>query len=106
MATQNNAISIIRVKAKRKILKTAKNSKYRLCGDRDEMINHLSECSKLTYKEYKTRHDWVGKGIHLELYQENEIWPKKLVIHKQPRIHPGEQDGTAFPGILRYKPIS
>ena len=40
----------------------------RLCGDRDETINHIiSECSKLAQKEYKTRHDWVGKVIHLEL---------------------------------------
>ena len=44
------------------------NSRYRLCGDRDEMINHiLSKCSKLAQKEYKTRHDWVGKVIHWEL---------------------------------------
>ena len=30
--------------------------------------NHIiSECSKLAQREYKTRHDWVGKGIHWEL---------------------------------------
>ena len=41
------------------------NSKCRLCGDRGETINHLiSECSKLTQKKYKTRHDWAGKVIH------------------------------------------
>ena len=33
-----------------------------LCGDRDEMINHI--ISKLVQKEYKIRHDWVGKVIH------------------------------------------
>ena len=39
-----------------------------LCDDRDETINHIiSECSKLAQKEYKTRHDWVGKVIHREL---------------------------------------
>ena len=27
----------------------------------------ISECSKLVEKEYKTRHDWVGKVIHWEL---------------------------------------
>ena len=44
------------------------NSKCRLCGDRDETINHIiSECSKLAQKENKTRHDWVGKGIHWEM---------------------------------------
>ena len=48
--------------------KTQQNSKYRLCGDREETINHIiSECSKLAQKEYKTRHDWEGKVIHGEL---------------------------------------
>ncbi len=32
------------------------------------MINHIiSKCSNLTQKEYKNRHDWVGKVIHWEL---------------------------------------
>ena len=26
-----------------------------------------SECSKLAQREYKTRHDWVGKVIHKEM---------------------------------------
>ena len=44
------------------------NSKCRLGGERDEMINHIiSECSKLAQREYKTRHDWVGKVIHWEM---------------------------------------
>ena len=44
---------------------TQQNSKCRLCGDRDETINHIiSECSKWAQKEYKARHDWVGKVIH------------------------------------------
>ena len=38
-----------------------------VCCDRDETINHISECSKLAQKEYKTRHDWVGKVIHWEM---------------------------------------
>ena len=51
-----------------KIDKTQQNSKFRLRGDRDETINHIiSECSKLLLKEYKTRHDWVGKVIHWEM---------------------------------------
>ena len=42
------------------------NSKCRLCGDRDETTKHIiSECSKLAQREYKTRHDWVGKVIHM-----------------------------------------
>ena len=32
------------------------------------MIHHIiSKCSKFTQKEYKARHDWVGKGIHWEM---------------------------------------
>ena len=44
------------------------NSKCRLCSDRDGTINHMiSECSKLSLKEYKARHDLVGKMIHWEI---------------------------------------
>ena len=43
-------------------------------GDRDETINHvISECSKLAQKEYKTRHDWVGKVIHWEMCKKSEF---------------------------------
>ena len=38
-----------------------------ICGDRDEIINQISECSKLAQMEYKARHDWVGKVIHWEM---------------------------------------
>ena len=63
IAAQDNAVRINHIKAR--IDKTPQNSKCGLCGDRDETINHIiSECSKLAQKEYKTRHDWVGKGIH------------------------------------------
>ena len=48
-----------------RIDKTQQNSKCRLCGDRDETINHIiSECSKLAQRKYKGRHDWVVKVIH------------------------------------------
>ena len=63
IAEQNSAIRTNHIKAR--IDKTHQNSKCRLCGARDETINHIiSECSKLEQKEYKTRHDWVGKVIH------------------------------------------
>ena len=56
MAVKNNAIRTNHIKAR--IDKTQQNSKCRLCGDRDETINHIiSECSQLAQKEYKTRHD-------------------------------------------------
>ena len=66
IAAQNNAIRTNHIKAR--IDKTQQNSKCRLWGDTDEMINRIiSECNKLAKKEYKARHDWVGKVIHWEL---------------------------------------
>ena len=56
ITAQNNAIITNHIKAR--IDKTQQNNKYRLCGDRDETINHTkSESSKLAKKEYKTRLD-------------------------------------------------
>ena len=66
IAAQDNAIRTTHIKAR--IDQTQQNSKYRLCGDRDETINHIiSECSKLEQREYKARHDWVSKVIHWEM---------------------------------------
>ena len=43
-----------------KIDKMQQNSKCRLCGDREE-------CTKLAQKEFKIRHESVGKVINWEL---------------------------------------
>ena len=51
---------------KTRIDKTQQNSRCWLCGDTDFSLI-ITECSKLAQKEYKTKHDWVGKVIHLEL---------------------------------------
>ena len=65
IAAQDNAIRTNHIKAR--IDKTQQNSKCTLYGDRDETINHIiMEFSKLAQKEYKARHDWVGKVIHEE----------------------------------------
>ena len=54
MAAQNSARRTNHIKARI-------DGKRRLCGDREETINHIiSECSKLALKEYKARHEWVG----------------------------------------------
>ena len=67
IAAQNNTIGTNQINVR--IDKTQQNS--RLCGDRGEIINHIiSECSKLAQREYKTRHDWVGKVIHWEMSKE------------------------------------
>ena len=48
--------------AKTRIEQTQQNGRCRLCGHKDETIDHIiSECSKLTQTEYKTRHDWVER---------------------------------------------
>ena len=66
ITAQDSALRINHIKARKD--KTQQNSKCRLCGDRDETIKHiLSECSKLTQREYKARHDWVGKVIHWKM---------------------------------------
>ena len=47
---------------------TQEDSECRLRGDRDKTIDHMiSKCSALAKKEYKTRHDWLGKMIHWKL---------------------------------------
>ena len=69
IAAQDNAVRTNHIKER--IDKTQQNSKCRLSSDRDESINHIiSECSKLAQKEYKTRHDWVGKVIHWKMCKE------------------------------------
>ena len=66
ITAQNNAVRTNHIKTR--IDKTQQNSRCRLCGDRDETINHImSEYSKLVQKDYKTRHDWVGNVIYWEL---------------------------------------
>ena len=61
IAAQDDAVRANHIKAR--IDKTQQSSKCRLCGDRDETINHIiNECSKLAQ-----RHDWVGKVIHWEM---------------------------------------
>ena len=42
------------------------NGMCRLWGDRDEMVNHISECSKLVQRDNKIRCDWIKKMFHLE----------------------------------------
>ena len=66
ITAQDHAIRTNHIQVR--IDKTQQNSKCRLCGDRDETINHIiSECSKLAQREYKARHYWVGKVIHWEM---------------------------------------
>ena len=86
IAAQDNAIRTIHIKAG--IDKTQQNSKCRLCGDCDETTNHIiSECRKLAQKEYKARHDWVGKVIHWEMCKKFKFdHTNKWHIHKPAHV--------------------
>ena len=83
MVAQNSTIRTNHIKAR--IYKTQQNSKCRLCGDKDETINHIiSECSKLAQKEYKARHKWVVKVIHWEMCKKFKFdHANKWYMHNQ-----------------------
>ena len=83
IAAQDNAVRTNHIKVR--IDKTQQNSKCRLCGDRNETINHvISECSKLAQKEYQARHDWVGKVIHWEMCKKVKFdHTNKWYMHNQ-----------------------
>ena len=79
---------------------TQQNSQCMLCSDRNETVNHvINECSKLVQKNYKTRHDWVGKVKPLGIVQEIEIWPNEEVEYAQPGIRIGEWTEQTFLGF-------
>ena len=91
IATQNNAIRTNHLKASKG--KTQQNSRCRLCGDWDEMINHIIiECSKLEQKRYKTKHGFVGKVIHWELCKKFKFGHSNKLKTQigNTRIHPGD----------------
>ena len=66
VAAQNQSIKTNLVKAK--IDKSQGDSLCRVCRKVDESIDHIvSGCSKLAQKEYKRRHDNLGKIVHWKL---------------------------------------
>ena len=76
---------------KAKIYKTQSNSRWKLCCDRDEPINHIRTCSKLAQKEYKTRHAWVDKVIQWELCKKLKFdYTNEWYMHNQESIQENE----------------
>ena len=66
VSAQNQSIRTNLVKAK--IDKSQKDTLCKLCKKADESINHVvSGCSKLAQKEYKRRHDNLGKIANWKL---------------------------------------
>ena len=56
-----------------------------MCSRADETINHIvSECPELAQREYKRRHDWVGRCIHWEICRANGIHVKSKWYEQQP----------------------
>ena len=69
-----------------KIDKTQEDSKCRMCFKADESINHLlSECSKMAQKEYKRRHDWIGRKIHWEVCKKYGLHTKDRWYEHEPQ---------------------
>ena len=65
------------------------NNKCWLCGDINETINHINECSKQAQKEIRLG----GKGDLLGIVQEIKIWQYYQIVYIQTRICPWEWDG-------------
>ena len=85
--TEEQALRTNLVKAK--IDKDQEDSRCRMCGKADESINHLlSDCSKMTQKEYKHRHDWMGKKTYWEVWKNYGIETKaKWYEHKPQAVY-------------------
>ena len=80
---------------KQKIDKMQQNSKCSLCGDRDETIDHISECSKLEQKVTGWG-KWPTENCARNL---NLTYDKWYILSKRMRR-------TNFSGILRHKRIT
>ena len=104
MAAQISAIRINHIYWR--IDRTQQNNKCRIPGDRDETINHIiSECSKLARKEYKARHDRLGKVIHWGMCKKFKFdHANKWYMHNPALVI--ENDSTNSYGTLIYKRIT
>ena len=104
MAAQEQVIRVNAMKAK--IDKTQAESKCRLCGKVDETVRHIvCECPILAQREYKRRHDWVGRKIHWEVcrkigFDVNE----KCYKHEPEKVVENDSWKMDY-GILQYKLI-
>ena len=81
IVAQDNSIKTNYIKTK--IDKTQEDSKYKLCGIKDETINHMiSKCSKLAQRKYKTKHNWAEKVIHKEFSKKSKFDQTNKYMHK------------------------
>ena len=84
-AAQEQAIGTNVIKGK--IVKSHEQTKGTMCCKTDETINHIvSECPKLAQREYKRRHDWVGRRIHWEICRASGVHVKSKWYEYQPKV--------------------
>ena len=84
--------------------KTADSPLCRMCVEKGESVGHLiSECSKLTQKEYKRRHDNVASYLHWELCGKLDLdRSRKWYEHKPPGVLEKESNkilGNLIPNV-------
>ena len=61
-----------------KIDKTSENPLCRMCGEREETVQHIiCECKQLAQREYKRRHDTVAKLVHWKLCEKHNVERKE-----------------------------
>ena len=101
MAAQEQALGTNLVKTK--IDKSQEDSKCRMFGKADESINHLlSECNKMTQKEYIRRRDWMGKKMHLEVCRNYGLETKANVMNMSHRQY-AKMKSTKSCGTFQYR---
>ena len=94
-------MTIRTIAIKAKIDKTQAESKCRFRGKVVETVRHIvCEILVMAQREYKRRHEWVGRKIHWEagrkiVFDVNEKWCK----HKPEKVVENDY------GILQYKMI-
>ena len=65
--------------------KTGKSPLRRMYGTRNEAISHIgSECGKLAQKEYKRRHDSVGRYVHWQFCEKLGFNSARLWYEHEP----------------------
>ena len=72
VAAQDQALRTNNIKSK--IDKQDISPKCRVCGEKDETIDHiLNGCSKLAQNQYKKRHDQVASALHWSMCKNHNI---------------------------------
>ena len=62
-------------------------AKCRMCSRANETNNCIvRECPKHAQKEYKRRHDWIGRRVHWEICAANGIHVKSKWYEYQPEV--------------------